>query len=126
MKPPIQWPATAALLLAMALSSAAWAADRGYFGFSFAIDGDGYFFNPTLKSVKIEKVTPNSPAAKVGIGVGDLIVEVEGHPVAGTKADVLKPYLQRDLGQSTRMLIKKPSGATVAVVLVAAPRGEGP
>ena len=47
------------LLLAFALlmlASSAWAADQGYFGFSVAVDGEGFFLNPTLKSIKIEKV----------------------------------------------------------------------
>jgi C-terminal processing protease CtpA/Prc len=114
------------LTLLCLLAGAAWAADRGYFGFAIAVDGEGFFLNPTLKSVKIETVVPNSPAALAGIRPGDLIVEVEGHAVAGTKADVLKPYLQRDVGQSTRLLVRKSTGETVAVVLVAAQKVQSP
>ncbi len=108
---------------ALALCAATtYAADRGYFGFAIAVDGEGFFLNPTLKSVRIEKVEPKSPAANAGIAAGDLIVEVEGRVVAGTKADDLKPYLRRDVGQSTRLVVKKPGGQLQSLVLVAAPK----
>jgi C-terminal processing protease CtpA/Prc len=115
-------PQSIAVLLFMLARSAA--ADPGSFGIGVSVDGEGFFLNPTLKSVKIEKVVPNSPAAKAGIKPGDLVLEIEGHPVAGTKADVLKPYLQREVGQSTRLLVKKTNGETVALVLVAAPKAD--
>ena len=108
------------------LVGAAWAADRGYIGLAIEVDGEGFFLNPTLKSVKVETVVPNSPAALAGMRAGDLIVEVEGHAVAGTKADVLKSYLQREVGQSTRMLVRKATGETMAVVLVAVQKVQSP
>jgi len=110
----------AAMSFALA-ASAAQAGERGYFGVAMAIDADG-FFNPSLNSVKVEKVVPNSAAAKAGLVPGDLIVEVEGRPVSGTKANDLKPYLQREAGQSTRMVVKKANGTLVPVVLVAEPK----
>jgi C-terminal processing protease CtpA/Prc len=106
------------------LAASASAADQGYFGIGVSVDGEGFFLNPTVKSIKVEKVTPNSPAAKAGISPGDLLVEIEGHPVPGTKADVLKPYMQREVGQSTRLLVKKTSGEVVSLVLVAAPKAD--
>ena len=115
------------LLLAFALlmlASSAWAADQGYFGISVAVDGEGFFLNPTLKSIKIEKVVPNSPAARAGVAPGDVLLEIEGHQVAGTKANVLKPYMQREVGQSTRLVVKKTTGEVVSLVLVAAPKLE--
>jgi C-terminal processing protease CtpA/Prc len=111
------------IMLFMFAASAS-AADPGYFGISVAVDGDGFFLNPTVKSIKVEKVTPNSPAAKAGVSPGDLLVEIEGHPVPGTKADVLKPYMQREVGQSTRLLVKKASGEVVSLVLVAARKAD--
>jgi C-terminal processing protease CtpA/Prc len=108
------------------LTAYAYAANPGYFGISVSVDGDGFFLNPTLNTVKIEKVVPGSPAAKAGINPGDLIVEIEGHPIPGTKADLLKPYMQREVGQSTRFLIKKTSGEIVSAVLVAAPKVDTP
>ena len=101
------------------LVTAAWGADRGYFGLSISVDADGFLLNPTLKSITVEDVTPNSPAAKAGLIHGDRIVEVEGHPVVGTKADVVKPYLERLVGQTTQMVVKKANGEVVSVTLVA-------
>lgn len=114
----------ALLVLALAVSFSyepAFAAERGQFGISLAIEGDS-FFNPTLKSVTIAKVVPNSPAAKAGIAVGDQIIEVEGHAVPGTKADVVKPYLLREVGQVTHIVIRKQGGEQLAVALTAAPK----
>ena len=116
-------PVLLAITLLM-IATGAWSADQGYFGISVAVDGEGFFFNPTLKSIKIEKVVPNSPAAKAGVAPGDLLLEIEGHQVAGTKADVLKPFMQREVGQSTRLLVKKSTGEVVSLVLVAVPKLE--
>jgi S1-C subfamily serine protease len=107
------------LVMLCLLATVAWGADRGYFGLSIAVDADGSFLNPALKSVTVENVTPNSPAAKAGLVAGDRIVEIEGHPVAGTKADVVKPYLERMVGQTTQMVVKKAHGEIVSVTLVA-------
>ena len=111
-------------MVLLLLAASAWAGDSGYFGISVSVDGEGFFLNPTLKAIRIEKVVPNSPAAKAGITPGDFLIEIEGHPVPGTKADVLKPYMQRKVGQSTRLLVKKTSGEVVSLVLVAAPKVE--
>ena len=109
-------------VLSLALTtSMAFAGERGYLGLAVAIDGDGFFLNPTLKTVKVEKVVPNSPAAKAGLVPGDLIVEIEGRAVAGAKAKDLQPYLQRDVGESTRMVVKKTNGDTLPLSLVAVP-----
>ena len=53
-----------------------------------------------------------------------MLLEIEGHQVAGTKANVLKPYMQREVGQSTRLVVKKTTGEVVSLVLVAAPKLE--
>lgn len=110
-----------AIMLSLVATST-WAAERGYFGLATSVDGDGFFLNPTLRTVKVEKVVANSPAAKAGIVPGDYIVEVEGKPVAGTKANDLKPYMQREVGQSTRIAVKKATGEIVKIVLVAGPK----
>jgi hypothetical protein len=38
----------------------------------------------------------------------------------------MKPSLQREVGQATRLLIRKTTGETVAVVLDAGPKGNSP
>lgn len=113
-------PVLVALLFALAF--AAHAGGKGYIGINIAVDGEGAFWNPTLKSVKVAHVLPGSPAEQAGIAAGDLIVEVEGKPVVGAKANELQPYLQREVGQKVRLLVKKPSGELRPVSVVAGPK----
>jgi len=103
------------------LAAAAHAGERGYLGISFSIDGEGFFLNPTLKSVKLDKVKPGSPAAKAGLEPGDLVVEIEGHQVAGSKASELKPYMEREVGQVVHLAVQKPGGEVKAVTMTAGP-----
>jgi S1-C subfamily serine protease len=100
-------------------SLAAYAGDKGYFGFALSIDADG-FFNPTLKSVTIDKVSPGSPAESAGLIKGDQFIEVEGRAVAGAKADDVKPYLSRNVGESANFKVRRVSGEVVTVTLTAA------
>ena len=100
------------------------AAEKGHLGFAVAVEGEGFFMNPTLKSVTVAKVEPGSPADKAGIEVGDRIVEVEGRAVIGTKASELRPYLAREVGQAVRLGVKKPSGEVRRLALVAVRKGE--
>ena len=58
--------------LAIALPATVFAAERGVFGFSMAVDTDGSFMSPTLRSIKIVKVIPESPAARAG-GMGGML-----------------------------------------------------
>lgn len=108
------------LLLAATFAMAAFAAqaaEPGVFGFQVSVDGEGFFLNPTIKEVRIDKVLAKSPAEAAGIAAGDQVVEIEGHPVTGTKADVLKPYLKRDVGQATRFVIRKSDGSVRTLTL---------
>jgi predicted metalloprotease with PDZ domain len=67
-------------ILALAGFSLAVQADtpRGVFGIGLNVDGEGFFLNPTLKSITITEVRKGMPAEAAGIAVGDQIVEVEG------------------------------------------------
>ncbi|HET7772257.1 MAG TPA: PDZ domain-containing protein [Burkholderiaceae bacterium] len=94
----------------------------GTLGFAVAIDGDGSFFNPTLKTVTIKSVVPGRPAAIAGITPGDQIVEVEGRQVAGRKAGDLQPLMRKNAGETLGLRLRKPGGEVYAVVLVAAPK----
>lgn len=98
------------------------AAGSGYIGIAVAVDGEGFFLNPTLKSVRVARVAAASPAANAGMSVGDDILEVEGHPVAGARASDLKPYLERAVGQSTRFVIRKATGEVRQITVVAGPK----
>jgi C-terminal processing protease CtpA/Prc len=113
--------AVAALLLsALALH----AADKGWFGFALNIDADG-IINPRLRSIKIDKVFPASPAAKAELAAGDVIVEIEGITVEGAKADSLKAAMQKSAGETLRLKIKRGTDAPREVALVAASKPAG-
>jgi len=101
----------AAVLLALA-STVASAAGSGYLGIGLAVSGEGFFLNPTIKAVKVQKVNAGSPAARAGITEGDEIVEVEGKKVVGAKARDLQPYMEREVGETVRLTVKKSSGET--------------
>jgi membrane-associated protease RseP (regulator of RpoE activity) len=113
---------TLALLLSVALS--AFAGGKGYIGISIAVEGEGVFWNPTLKSVKVAKVSAGSPAEQAGMAAGDSIIEVEGNQVAGAKANDLQSYMQREVGQQLKFVVKKPSGEVKSIVVVAGPKPE--
>jgi C-terminal processing protease CtpA/Prc len=108
--------------LLISTSLAAVAGEKGYLGIALSVEAEGFFLNPTLKSVKIEKVASNSPAAKAGIEPGDLLVEIEGKKIAGSKANDLKPFLEREVGQSVRLAIQKSSGEIKQLAVVAGPK----
>ncbi len=100
------------------------AGEKGYLGISLSVEGEGFFLNPTLKMVKIAKVALNSPAAKAGIESGDLLLELEGKKVVGAKANDLKPYLDKEVGQTVRLAIQKSSGEVKQLAVVAGPKVE--
>jgi C-terminal processing protease CtpA/Prc len=112
------------LLVAAALlfsPLASHAAEKGWFGFTLAIDADG-ILNPKLRSIKIEKIFPASPAAKAGLAAGDTIVEIEGIVVDGAKADTLKAAMQKSIGETLRLKIKRGADASQDVSLIAGPK----
>ena len=109
----------AAVLLFSPLASQA--AEKGWFGFAMAIDADG-ILNPKLRSIKIDKIFPASPAANAGLSAGDMIVEIEGIGVAGATADTLKTAMQKSVGETLRLKIKHGADASRDVSLIAAPK----
>lgn len=118
------WFRLASAMLVCCVALAAQAADAGFLGLGVAVDGDGVPWNPTLKSAKVVKVVPRSPAEQAGVAVGDQIVEVAGRTVAGAKARELQPALQLAVGQRLSLVLKKASGELKAVSLMAAPKPE--
>ena len=111
--------ARATLLAAPALQAAD---ERGHLGFAISVDGDGPIWNPVLKSAKVAKVTPASPAASAGLLPGDLIVEVDGRTVAGAKARDLEPLMKKKPGERLALKVQRAGGALQDLVLVAAER----
>ena len=95
-------------------------AEQGWFGMGVKVDGDGFFLNPTVKSATIQKVIPASPAAQQNLAVGDQIIEIDGHVVAGKKAKELEPLMEKAVGETLRLRVKRPDGKLFSAVLIAA------
>jgi len=115
----------AVLLAAAALSVAPTslhAAEKGWFGFALNIDAEGLSLNPRLRSIKIEKIFPASPAATAGLASGDMILEIEGITVEGAKADTLKAAIQKSVRETLRLKIKHGADAPHDISLIAAPK----
>ena len=125
--PPARWAApllSTLVVLLLALPQPGWAGERGFFGFNLAVDTEGFMLNPTLKSIKVAKVMPASPAAQAGIQDGDEVIEVAGRVVAGAKAKEVVALAQKEVGQSLQLKVRRPAGETRALTLVAVKKPE--
>jgi C-terminal processing protease CtpA/Prc len=117
---------TLALAIAAAFPSATNAADdKGWFGLAFNVETEGFSFNPTIQSVKIEKVAPSSPAAGAGLVAGDLVVALQGITIAGAKADDLQAAMKKSVGETLRFKIKRGNAEPFEVPLIAVGRPAG-
>ena len=114
-----------AWLLFDALPASA-AEERGTFGFAIEVEGEGFFLNPTLKSVTVVSVVAGSRAANAGVAPSDRIIEADGHVVAGAKARDLEPLLKRSVGETLKLKLRRPTGEKYLVALVAAARTAKP
>ncbi len=92
---------------------------RGVFGVGLNVDGEGFFLNPTLKTITITEVRKGMPAEAAGITVGDQIVEIEGKTIAGAKAKEMQTYLRRAPGDVTHMRLKRANGDVYTVTMTA-------
>jgi C-terminal processing protease CtpA/Prc len=106
---------------ALATTSLAW--ERGGYGLKVNVNGDinSDHKNPLLTSMKIEAVEPGSPGALAGIVVGDEIIEVAGLAVFSRRASEILPLMQKQVGQSVDVKIKRSDGSVFAVTMVAVP-----
>lgn len=109
-----------AVLLLGLLAGRAQAEDHGYFGFALNAETQG-FFSPTITRLTIDKVLPGTPAERAGIRAGDRIVEVEGKPVAGSKALDLKASATRLPGQTLHLTLRHADGQVFHAAMVAIP-----
>ncbi len=118
----------AALVLAwvaVLASFASAAAEKGWFGLAFNIETEGFSFNPSVRSVKIEKVVPSSPAAGAGLEAGDVVIQVQDVVIAGAKADDLKAAMKKSAGETLRLRIKRGAAEPYEVPLVAVVKPSG-
>ena len=98
-------PSIVAVIALLWLSLAAGAAEPGWFGFAISADVEG-LMTPTLRSITVGKVFPDSPAAAAGLAPGDSVVEVQGIVVAGARADVLKAAMQKSPGETLHLKVR--------------------
>ena len=106
--------------LAAALAHSASAGEKGWFGFGVSIKGEGFILNPILRSVTVDSVEPRSPAAEKGIAVGDEIIRLENTDVPGRRALELRSLMQRTVGESLHVKLKRSNGETYSATLIAA------
>ena len=116
--------AFAALLAAQIAVQAQAEPKPGTFGFAIDVDGEGFFLNPTLKTVTIKSVVPGRPAATAGMKPGDQVVEVEGRQVLGAKARELQSLMKKNVGETLALRLRKPGGELYVVSLVAAAKDQ--
>jgi C-terminal processing protease CtpA/Prc len=114
-----------ACALTLMLGVATAAEERGTFGVKLNVAGEGFFLNPTLKSVTVESVLPSSPAAGAGIAAGDQIIEADGHAVVGARARDLQPVLSKRIGESIRLRLRRANGEEYEASMVAVRRPDG-
>lgn len=107
------------LAFALVFTSSISAAEKGWFGFGLKVEGSG-FLSFTVKSVTVESIAPHSPASEQHIAVGDEIIQVEETTVPGRRAWELKPLLQKQIGETIHMRLKRPTGQIYSVTLTAA------
>jgi C-terminal processing protease CtpA/Prc len=110
-----------ALLLTFVWTSMVVAAEKGWFGFGLKVEGSG-FLSLTVQSVTVESIAPHSPASEQSIAVGDEIIQVEEMTVPGRRAWELKPLLQKQVGETIHLRLKRPTGETYSVTLTAVKR----
>lgn len=106
------------LSVVLCFAARAFAEDKCSLGFGLDIEAEG-IFSPTVKSIRVDKVSPGSPAAVAGLVVGDSLEEIEGVQVADAKASKLKELIQCKVGESLHFSIKRSNGERKTVVLVA-------
>ncbi len=101
------------------------AEEKGWFGLSFNVETEGFSFNPTIQSVKIEKVVASSPAAQAGLAAGDVVVALQGIAIAGAKADDLKAAMKKSVGDTLRMKVKHGAAEATEIQMVAISKPAG-
>jgi S1-C subfamily serine protease len=107
------------------LSVAALGAEKGWFGLAVSADVEGVSFDPILRSVTVQKVFASSPAALVGLVAGDVVLEIQGIVVSGAKADVLRTAMQKSVGETLHLKIRRSTGDTTELSMVAVQKPAG-
>jgi len=69
--------------------------------------GVGVYFNPVKDGVEVMALVPGSPAEKVGLKVGDLIVKAGGHLLAGLTKEQVAGYIKGPAGTAVVLTVKR-------------------
>lgn len=112
--------ASAALLFTTQQASAT-PFQQGWFGLNFAIEVES-LFNPTVKSMTILTVRPQSPGAERHVAPGDQIIDVEDHAIEGSSTRSLQILMRKAPGESLHLRLKRPNGDTYTATLIAVTR----
>jgi S1-C subfamily serine protease len=107
------------LFAAIVLATPAWASDV-YLGLGVRAEKEGFMLNPLLKRVVITGSQPGSPAEKAGVKPNDVLVAINGQPIAGQRARVLSSILDRvEVGDRVILQVERAGRGTIALVMVA-------
>jgi carboxyl-terminal processing protease len=71
--------------------------------------GVGLSVSEVSKGLRVGRVFPNTPASRAGIAVGDLIVSVNGHSIAGADADIATAKIKGPQGTEVTIGVLRPS-----------------
>jgi C-terminal processing protease CtpA/Prc len=94
---------------------------RGRLGFTVYVEVDGSYVKPVLKSVRVQEIEPGSPAEVSGLKVEDVILQVQGKPLAGADARDVVGIVQVPPGERLQLLVRGTDGAERQVTIVAGP-----
>jgi C-terminal processing protease CtpA/Prc len=72
------------------------------------------------------KVAPSSPASAAGIKAGGQIVDVAGHVVAGAQAREIQAFVEKQVGESLTVKVRRPDGKSAVFTLVAIAKPASP
>jgi C-terminal processing protease CtpA/Prc len=88
-------------------------AGEGSLGFAVDLEGEGFFMNPLVKKLVVSEVTKGSIAEAAGMKKGDLILQVDGKNIAGTRALALRPLMKLNPGETRTLRLKHADGTEV-------------
>ena len=95
--------------------------NRGRLGFTVYVEVDGSYVKPILKSVRVQEIEPGSPAEAGGLQVEDVILQVQGKPLAGADPRDVAAIVQVPPGERLRLLVRSVDGVERHVTIVAGP-----
>jgi serine protease Do len=120
-----RWPALFVMALALAYALAyalpAAAAERGWFGIGVNIEADGDAASRVVRSVTIQSITPDSPAAKAGLAAGDVLLEADSLPLPGLKMSELREAMGKAVGETLHLKVRRSGTVRVVTLIAVAP-----